>query len=335
MFRFILLSFCLVLAGCNLLKPSKRVDPVEVVVSVEVDGKPYEIKRTIQCWINYGWDAANGNTASSMIDFTIFGEKIHDGQALVIDMPNLCSPNARTLKIRDLSTPRFYPKIYILDDYYRPQSIEIYNSEAAYEAETSRVKYNGFKSKFVPLQWFWPFQADWEDRFSKFLLKPSFSDKGDNHLHFQVLGYSKLNFSDETVHLIQKEFPEVIPKGIYRLEQKGNNQKQKHRPSDLRIKNIILQSTGCYGSSQYDCLLSYGQKKDGLWYIDTDQKGLRKGYLVKNPPDLDFTKEWSLPVVIEGQQQTVTNDPNYYNMWIDFDQQVFWEFVTTYRVTEK
>ena len=349
MFRFVLLCFCLVLAGCNLLKPSKRVDPVEVVVSVEVDGKPYEIKRTIQCWINYGWDAANGNTSSSMIDFTIFGEKIHDGQALVIDMPNLCSPNyydtsRRRTKgwiLKDSMINDYYPKITILDDYYNPQSIEMYHTEAAYKAETSRVKYKGFTVRFVPLNKYWPFQADWEDRFSRFRLESRRYDHGDNYKYFLILAYTRLPLTDEALEEIVRDFPSVQRSGTYRLEQNRVNNKSVRRPdggfipNGGYIKNMIGRRNGCRGyASPTNCLPYFAQQSDQIWNIDTSAPTNSVGYLVDKPIHLNSREPWNFDAVLDGVPIIIDYKPTHYNAYIDFDNRVFWEFSFYYKAVD-
>lgn len=304
------------LAACNLLRPDERGDLLEHHIFVEVDGKPYEIKRTIQHWKTYSWDASRGNVTGSRSDYGIFGQRIHDNQAVVIQFNYRRSSEQDDWAKSDdgkmvLSDPEHLKSefvIYLLDHYKNPQMIEMYNSVEAFDSPNARVKVTLASKKHIPKIPFWIFQGNGKDRYYDYVLKSSSvpSKKADkNFVHSSV---QIREISDESVRTIYQEFPELKEVEIYRLE-------KNHRGG--RVFSLVGQKSPC---SEYSCFQYFAKQQNDTWYVDRTNKQLSRAYYISGDVGVEELQKKKHVFQFMGNEIHIKREPGFRNVFLDFQK---------------
>ncbi len=332
----LLLLLFLFLSGCNLLIPDKRDSQSEVSITLEVDGKIYKVERRIQSWITYGWDASRGNTKGRRSDYGIFGQKIHNRQAIVISFTPFYTreysnwsryyrKNKQVFSINEPEKLKKAFKILLLDHYNRPKVIEVYDNVKSYESPQSRIKILEVSSTIIPASIFSFFTADGKDRYYDYLL--SFDRSKSNHKdaekYFETVDYRTTKLTPKVIDRIISKFPHLEPVGIYRLPNsyEGNS-----------ILGIINRAELCSIELPQHCKSYRGKKVGNFWTLETKEYPL-KIYFSPRPLLLKDLWEKEYMLILDGKELRVKNEREYLNSFINFDTSTFSTFKFGYMHT--
>lgn len=330
----VLLSMQL-LVSCNMFRPDKRDDLSRYEITVEVDGKRYVIERTIQNWITFNWDTNQGASSGRRTDYGIFGQRIHDNQAIVIafDYRKKSKPEDYTL-LDDgtyvLSEPELLKHefdIYLLDHYKDPQVIEMYDRIEAFDSSDARVKVIKKTYKKIPKIPFWPFQADGKDRYYDYNFDSPGMYSKDAEKNFEIRSYFKQKITDKSIRAITTLYPDIEPKGVYRLRGSYTLGKDGHYKLDGSLgykRSKILDAIKTYSPCEMEgatfCNHYTGHKVENQWVMIKGKTYPIKAY---RKPETDTLRTFDLAYIHEfdlnGEHIKINNDPLYSNSFIDFD----------------
>lgn len=335
-----------------MFRPDTRADLTRYEVFVEVDGKPYKITRTIQNWITYGWDTNQGSSQGGRSDYSIFGEKIHDNQAIVIQFTHLYNSkqadwnenNKNGVKsLHDTEDLNRVFKILLLDHYKNPQVIEMYDSKEAFESLESRVKVVSTTQKHIPKIPFWPFQGDGKDRYYNYDLKSGRGYYKYRNKDFETRSYFIHSVSDEVIEKIKSEVLDLKPEGVYRLESSHmkdhNGRRTQNRPYNHRSKKvarILRENRICFNRSTKNlCRFYAGEKKDGKWVMVEGKSLPLKLYFDPDSKVNVFDKSFAYEFELDGKMQKIERDPEYQNSFLNFDTKEYYGFISRYYKTRE
>tara|TARA_R110001592_G_C13183961_1_gene751338 strand:+ start:6198 stop:7178 length:981 start_codon:yes stop_codon:yes gene_type:complete len=324
-----------------MIRPDKRDDLSRYEITVEVDGKQYVIERTIQNWITYNWDTNQGASSGKRADYGIFGQRIHDNQAIVIgfDYRKKSKPEDYTMLddgtyvLNDPELLKYEFDIYLLDHYKDPQVIEMYDRIEAFNSPDARVKVIKKTYKKIPKIPFWPFQADGKDRYYDYDLKYSEYAYEHSKKNFETRGYYISPISDETIEKIISEYPSVVPQGLYRLE-KGYRAGKQVAPNGGRISNIINQNSLCGKLGTETCHSYVAFKKDEKWIL-AEKKWPLKVYFDPTPRTQHNFYDEKGQMVLSDRLINIQNESGRRNEYIDFDNKRHYGFYWGYYNTRE
>lgn len=315
-----------------MFRPDTRSDLTRYEIFVEVDGKPYKITRTIQTWITYGFDTNQGSYQGKRSEYGIFGEKIHDNQAIVISFSPSYGPRGQWQKkaqneVEVSEDPEYLKiafKILLLDHYKNPQVIEMYDRKEAFESEDSRVKVLKTTRQNIPKIPFWPFQGDGKDEYYDYDLKDTKSPFSNSEKFFETRSYFSTKLTDEIIENAFSEFPTIEKKGIYQLE-------KTYRGG--RIGLAISRNNVCQENSFNDLCRRYSSKKLGSSWILAKPYQPLKIYFLENPKQGFDDRKFN--VVLDGQEMSFINSQTHYLTFLNFDTKEYYGFSYTYYKTRE
>ncbi len=333
--KFFICFAIFLLAGCNMIRPDKRDDLSRYEITVEVDGKQYVIKRTIQNWITYNWDTFQGASSGRRADYGIFGQRIHDNQAIVIHFARGRSAKEKDWELLDdgtyvLSDPELLKSefdIYLLDHYKDPQVIEIYDRIEAFNSPDARVKVIKKTYKKISKIPFWPFQGDGKDRYYDYSFDGPGMYSKDAEKNFEIRSYFKQKITDKSIREITTLYPDIEPKGVYRLKGSYRLDKNGHYKLDGglgykrgKILDAIKKNSPCEVEGSEFCDHYTGRKIENRWIMTNDKKLPNKAF---KTPETDTFRTFDLSYIHEfelnGENIQINNDPLYSNSFINFD----------------
>lgn len=340
--KFFICFAIFLLTGCNMIRPDKRDDLSRYEITVEVDGKQYVIKRTIQNWITYNWDTFQGASSGRKSDYGIFGQRIHDNQAIVIgfDYRKKSKPEDYTM-LDDgtyvLSDPELLKHefdIYLLDHYKDPQVIEMYDRIEAFNSPDARVKVIKKTYKKIPKIPFWPFQADGKDRYYDYDLEEREYPTPSSQKNFETRTYVVKSLSDDIILQILQKYPELSEKDIYRLESRLTSNSRgiyiQNRPSNHRSKiiyNLIRNHRSCFDKeTEHFCRFYEGEKKNGAWEMILGQHFPKKIYRTEISEPQKLNRDFVYEFILDGNPMRINNDPDFRNSFLDFKQKIYYSF---------
>ena len=317
-FRIIALPFLMLLSmqslvSCNMFRLDKRDDLSQYEITLEVDGKRYVIERTIQNWITFNWDSFQGASSGRRTDYGIFGQRIHDNQAIVIafDYRRKSKPEDYTL-LDDgtyvLSEPELLKHefdIYLLDHYKDPQVIEMYDRIEAFNSPAARVKVIKKTYKKIPKIPFWPFQADGKDRYYDYDLSANTYTLKNARRNFEVASIQIREVSDQSIEEIYSEFPNLKNADSYQIENnyQGN-----------RIYSLIGQESSC---DEYACSFYPLEKNGSLWESASQ---VQKIYASQEIVGVHEINKQAYSINFRGKHQEIKRRKEHRDMYVNFKE---------------